>query len=147
MFELGWKPHHVARPHLLDGAALALNPAEPRMNQKGLAERMRVPGGARTRFEGHHRAVDACGLGRLKERINPHHPGEPFGRCLARRLISISIEILLAVAVGTAPAMVIALGAQIGTAPNTASMRRRVRIDSLKLLAAPLKCKALRAVD
>jgi hypothetical protein len=36
------KPHHVTGPHLLDGAALALNPTEPRDDEKSLAERVRV---------------------------------------------------------------------------------------------------------
>src|SRR5260370_16126261 len=53
MFFAGLEPDHVARTDLLDRAALALRPAEPGSDDQGLAERMGVPRGGRSRFEGH----------------------------------------------------------------------------------------------
>src|SRR5215831_4999093 len=46
-------PDDVARLDLADFAAPALYPARAGDDEQGLAERMRVPGGARTRLEAH----------------------------------------------------------------------------------------------
>jgi hypothetical protein len=45
------KPDHVAGPDFLDRAALALRPAATGGDNQGLAQRMRVPRGARARFK------------------------------------------------------------------------------------------------
>src|SRR5438445_5113073 len=47
------KPDDVARPDFLDRPALALHPTEAGGDNQCLPERMRVPGGARTRLESH----------------------------------------------------------------------------------------------
>src|SRR5262245_4785499 len=59
----GRKPDHVARPDLLDRAALALRPAAAERDDQGLAERMGMPGGASARLERYAGAADACGIG------------------------------------------------------------------------------------
>lgn len=49
----GGKPHHVAGANLLDRSAFALGPATAGCHDESLSKRMRMPGGARTRFERH----------------------------------------------------------------------------------------------
>src|SRR5882762_287814 len=63
----GRTPNHVARPNFLDGFAPALGPSESRCDDQGLAERVRVPRRARTRFERYAPAGDTGGLGRLND--------------------------------------------------------------------------------
>ena len=47
----GREPDHIAGPDFLDRPALALRPAAAGRDDQGLAERMRVPCGARARLE------------------------------------------------------------------------------------------------
>src|SRR5271166_3420012 len=51
MLLAGREPHDVAGPDLLNRAALALRPAQPRCDDQRLTERMRVPGCPRARFK------------------------------------------------------------------------------------------------
>ena len=74
------KPDDVAGAYLLDRSAFALDPAEAGRDDQGLAERMGVPGGARTRLECHAGGADPRRFGRLKQRIEPNDAGEIFGR-------------------------------------------------------------------
>jgi hypothetical protein len=82
--------HRLAAP--LDRSSLALNPAQPRNDQKGLAERMCVPSGACARLESHHGAADMRGLGRLEKWIDPHGAGELLSASLAGRLGAVSLD-------------------------------------------------------
>ncbi len=52
MFLAGREDHDVAGANLLDRAALALGAAATRGDDKDLAKRVRVPGGARAGLEG-----------------------------------------------------------------------------------------------
>src|SRR5262245_48909121 len=82
MLLAGREPDDVARAHLLDWAAFALHPTQPRGNDHRLAERMRVPVGTRAGLEGDMPAGDqSSGLGRLEERIAPRTVpvNRPFG--------------------------------------------------------------------
>src|SRR3954452_7324129 len=54
------KPHNIAGPHLLDGAAVALHPSQSRGDDQRLSERMRMPGGPGTRLEGDLAGAGAC---------------------------------------------------------------------------------------
>ena len=79
------KPHHVTRANFLDRPALALEPSRAGSDDQGLAERMRVPRGARARLEGDDSAADARGFGDLKDGIDAHRAGEPCLGAFARR--------------------------------------------------------------
>jgi hypothetical protein len=59
----GRKPHHIARPNLLNGSAFALDPAKTRGDDQRLTER--VPGGAGAGLEGDVGAADARRFRRL----------------------------------------------------------------------------------
>jgi hypothetical protein len=64
MLQTRRKPDDVPWPDLLDGPALALNPPETGGGDQNLAERMAVPRGSGTRFEGNlARANARAGLG------------------------------------------------------------------------------------
>ena len=88
----GREPDDVAGPDLLDRAALALRPAAAGGDDQRLAERMRVPGGARAGLEGDAGAADARRVRRLEQRIDAHRAGEPLRRSLAGRLRAASLD-------------------------------------------------------
>jgi hypothetical protein len=95
MFQPWWKPDHIAGADLLDRAAFALNPANPRSYQQRLAKRMGMPSGAGARLEGHPRSGDARGVRRLKQRVYPDRSGKIFGfslreGCAPARMISMT---------------------------------------------------------
>ena len=50
--QTGREPDHVTGPHVLDGSAVSLNPAEPCRNDQSLPKRVRMPRGAGARLEG-----------------------------------------------------------------------------------------------
>ena len=52
MLHAGRDPHGIAGPDLLNGAVPVLHAADTRYYDQRLTERMRVPGGARSRLEG-----------------------------------------------------------------------------------------------
>ena len=58
------EPDHVAGTNLLDGATFVLGPTAARGDDEGLAERMRMPCGARARLEGDDGSGDKRGIGR-----------------------------------------------------------------------------------
>src|SRR5213075_1330864 len=89
----GRKPHDVTSPHFLDRTGFALNAAETRGDDQRLTKRMRVPCRAGAGLEGDVAATDTRRFGRLKQRIDAHLPGEPFGRALARRLRTASFDV------------------------------------------------------
>src|SRR6266705_3992730 len=74
------KPNHITGPNLLDRTALSLHPANTRCDNERLTKWMRVPRGARARFEGDACARDACRSICLKQRINTHRASEPISR-------------------------------------------------------------------
>jgi hypothetical protein len=84
MLLAGREIHDVAGPHLLYRTALALNAAKSEGDDDRLAERVRVPRGARAWLEGDRRA--AQGTAALERGIDPNCAGELFLRPLARRL-------------------------------------------------------------
>src|SRR5207244_8125181 len=92
MFFVRRKPDHIARPDFLDRSAFALRPPEARRYDQRLTYRMRMPGGASTRFERDARAANTRRVGRLEQRINAHRTGTPIHRSFARRLSSLSLN-------------------------------------------------------
>ena len=72
-------PDDVAGPDFLDRAAPVLAQADARRDDQRLAERMRVPGGARARLERHDAAADPGRSGRLEPGIDTHGAGEVIG--------------------------------------------------------------------
>ena len=76
---VGREPDDVAGANLLNRAAIALSPAEAGGYDQGLAERMGVPCSPRTGLKGDAGALNECGIGCLKERIDAHRTGEPIG--------------------------------------------------------------------
>src|SRR5579871_837926 len=87
------KPDHIAGANLFDRAAGALSPAATGGDDQSLAERMGMPCRASTRFEGYAGAGDECGIRRLKQRIDPHRAGEPFGRSFRGSLRANSFDV------------------------------------------------------
>ena len=75
MFLAGREEHDVAGANFLDRAALALRPAAAQRDDEDLAERVRMPGGARAGLERDRVAGRPRGSGRL----------ETAGRCGPRR--------------------------------------------------------------
>jgi hypothetical protein len=51
MLQTRWKPDYVAGATFLDRSALTLNPSKTGRDYQCLAERMRMPGRTRARFE------------------------------------------------------------------------------------------------
>ena len=66
MFFVRRKPNNIAWPDFFNTSAFALGPAETGGDNQRLAERMRMPGGARTRLERHSRATHARWVRRFK---------------------------------------------------------------------------------
>src|SRR4051794_30398759 len=71
------KPDDVPWPDLLDRSAVALNPTQPRGDDQGLAERMRVPGCPGTRLECDLACASPRRIWCLKQRIHTDRSGEP----------------------------------------------------------------------
>jgi len=76
----GREPDDIAGADLLDWPAPTLRPAAPRDDEQRLAERMRVPRGARTGIEPHHIRPESGRVGSLDQRVLPDRAGEPVGR-------------------------------------------------------------------
>ena len=75
----GGDPDDVTRADGLDGLAFQLHPAAAVGDDEGLAERVGVPGGARTGLEGDAGAGDAGGGWRAEQGVQPDGAGEVFG--------------------------------------------------------------------
>src|SRR4029079_8614829 len=86
MFLAGRKPDDVARPDFLHRTVPALRPAAAGRNDQCLAERMGMPGGARSWLECNAGADDTRRIGRLEQRIDANRSGEIVSRSLAARL-------------------------------------------------------------
>src|SRR5438034_11844731 len=76
MLVLGRAPDDVAGADLDDRLALALGPAHAGGDEQGLAERMRVPWGARARLEAHNRPGEPRRRLALALRFDKAAPGE-----------------------------------------------------------------------
>src|SRR5438270_79780 len=86
-------PDHVTRPDLLDRPAPPLRTTHTERHDQGLTEGMGVPCSARPRLERDTGTRDACRIGCLVERIDPHGAGEPIGRPFAGRLRASSLDL------------------------------------------------------
>ena len=78
--------------NFFDGAIPALRPAATCGNDESLAERMSVPGGARSGLESYAGALNEGRIGSLKERIDAHGAGEPLGWSFGGRLRAGSLD-------------------------------------------------------
>src|SRR5947208_372412 len=72
------KPDDIARPDFLDPVAPTLRPTKTGRDDQRLTEWMCMPGGAGTRFERYTCADNACGIGRLEQRVNSHGAHKPI---------------------------------------------------------------------
>src|SRR3989454_7829925 len=92
------KPNHITGPDFFDRTALALYPAHAGCDNQRLAQRMRVPCGARPWLERDTRARGACRSICLKQRINTHRASEPISRsfrgCLRAESFNFHIQLL-----------------------------------------------------
>jgi hypothetical protein len=79
----GREPDHISRMNLFNRAAFALYPSAARGNDQRLAQRVRVPGGPRSRLERNAGCGHKCRVGSLKKRVDPHGSTEPVCRTLA----------------------------------------------------------------
>src|ERR1700722_8237789 len=93
MFLARREDHDVARTNLLDRAAFALRPAAAHRDDEDLTERVRMPGGARSRLERDRVAGPARGSGYWKQRIDADHSGEIFRRPLGRWARTRSLDV------------------------------------------------------
>src|SRR5207245_10180146 len=71
----------------------ALHPAAARRDDEGLAERMRMPCSPRARLERDARALNKCGIRRVKKRIDPYRASEPLRRPFRGRLRANSFDL------------------------------------------------------
>lgn len=96
-----WRePDDVAWPDFLSRPVPALHASETRCHDERLSERVCVPRRPRTGFERDSRARDACGSGRLKQRIDANCSSEVVARslvdaCEPARVISIDMLLTL----------------------------------------------------
>ena len=79
MFHARRNPDDVAGPDVLNGAVPFLHKADASRDDQGLAERVRVPGGASARREGHGCAADPSEPAPFETVIHAHRAGEIFG--------------------------------------------------------------------
>ena len=86
MLLAGREQDHITGPDLLDGVALALNPAAARRDDERLAKRMSVPCCPRAGLESYAGTLNKGRVGSLKKWIDPYSPGEPLSRSLRGRL-------------------------------------------------------------
>src|SRR5271170_6239676 len=101
---LCWRePDDVARPDLLDRAALVLDAAAAGHDDQSLAERVRVPGGARAGLEGDESAGDAGWIWRTEQRVDPDRAGEPLRWSLAGRLRAAPLDLHQPLLLHTSP--------------------------------------------
>src|SRR5690348_1078291 len=91
MLLVGREPDDIAWADFLDRAAFALDPAAAGGDDQGLAERMRVPRGARAGLEGDAGAGNARRVRRTEQRVDAHRAGEILRRSLAGCLRAVSL--------------------------------------------------------
>jgi hypothetical protein len=76
VFLSGWNPDDIAGPDFAHGLALGLNAADTGDDVKRLTKRVRMSGGARSRFESHTVGNDARRSLRRNDRVLPNRAGE-----------------------------------------------------------------------
>src|SRR5579863_3266577 len=87
------EPAAIARPDFLDGAALALNAPHAKCDDQRLTKRMRMPGGSSARFERDAGAGHTSRVGRLEQRVDANHAGEPVARPLGGWLGAVAFDV------------------------------------------------------
>src|SRR5947208_12093054 len=100
MLLAGRERDYVARPNLLDWSPPPLRPACSEHHNQSLPQGMRMPRRASARLERDAGAGRARRIGGLKQRIDPHGPGEPVGWALARGLRSGAFDVHGAIVTG-----------------------------------------------
>src|ERR1700722_1537905 len=81
---LSWRePDHIPGVNLLDRGTFPLNPSTACRDNQCLSERMRMPGGTRSRLKGDAGATDKRRVGCLKERVDTDSAGKPVCRTFA----------------------------------------------------------------
>ena len=93
MFLARRAPDDIARPDFSFQSSVAFDPTTAGGNDQRLSERVRVPCCSSTGLEGDTNGEDACGLGRLRQRVNPDGSGEVLIWPLARRLGPVSLDL------------------------------------------------------
>ena len=87
-----WRePNHVAWPDVLNGPVPALQASEAGRRDERLSERVCVPRRPRTEFERDSCARDACGRGRLKQRIDANRSSEAVARFPSSTPVSLRV--------------------------------------------------------
>jgi hypothetical protein len=79
MLFAGLEPDDVTRANFLDRSSPTLHPAAAAGHDERLAQRVRVPRGARPGLEGHTGTTRACRNRRFEQRVNTHGAGKPLG--------------------------------------------------------------------
>src|SRR5438045_3437355 len=85
-------PNHITGADLLSRPARALRPAAAGRHDQGLAERVRVPRGARARLKGDAGAGSTRRLGTFEQRVDPNGASEPIRWPLAGPLRATSFD-------------------------------------------------------
>src|SRR5947207_1763638 len=80
----GRNPYGIAGTDLARGLAPECDPADAGHHMQSLTERMRMPGGTRTRLEFDPCSADSRRSRRFDDRLLPYGPGEPVCRHAAR---------------------------------------------------------------
>src|SRR5262245_20079958 len=87
------KPHDIPRPDFLDRSSIVLRPTKAGCNNQRLTKRMRMPGGAGSRFKRDSRATNARRFRRFEQRFNPYFTREPIRwSILSRHLQTTSLN-------------------------------------------------------
>src|SRR5664279_517390 len=84
----GREPYHISGPNLLHRSTFPLTSSASRRHDQRLPQRMRMPCRSCARLKCHARALYACRLRRLEQRIDPNRPREPIAWSLRRGLRS-----------------------------------------------------------
>src|ERR1051326_7642781 len=82
----GREPNHVTGSDFFNRPSPALRATAACRDDQSLAQRMRVPGGPRSRFKSYAGALNKCRIRRLKKRVDAYCAGEPVRWSLAGSL-------------------------------------------------------------
>src|SRR5690348_760977 len=123
------EPDDITRANLLDGSAFALRPATACCDDERLPQRMCMPCSPGPRFEGHARALNKRGIGRLEQRINARVSSEPIGRtfCGWLRANSFNFHIIVLIDVYVRSRVLIARRSSIARYPSATWSSGRVK--------------------
>jgi hypothetical protein len=80
------EPNHISGVNFLYRTAFPLSPPATCRDNQCLSERMRMPGGTRSRLKGDAGTSNERRVGCLKERVNTDSSGKPVCRTFAGRL-------------------------------------------------------------